>query len=308
LSLRIGYVKTLILKLNATGDVVRTTVLLHRLTGSVTWVTAQMNTPLLEGLKHGFRCVSWEDRRLVESDDYDLLINLEDDVATADFARNVRHQRLFGAYLNPEGRMSYTDDAKQWFDLSLISAYGREKADALKFQNRKSYQEHVCAGLGWRFTGERYVLRAPIKTDLAGDVAIAPVAGAVWPMKSWAHYQELKAELERRGLAVNVLPHRQSLLEHLGDVSQHRCLVSGDSLPMHLAMAVGVPCVTIFNCTSPWEIYDYGLQTKLVSPLLGEHFYSRKFDPRATTAITLDQVITAVLGRLSAGPPSTDVH
>jgi hypothetical protein len=69
-------------------------------------------------------------------------------------------------------------------------------------------------------------------------------------------------------------------------------------LPMHLAMAAGVSCVTIFNCTSPWEIYDYGLQTKMISPLLGEHFYSRKFDPRATTAITLDEVLSAVLARL----------
>jgi ADP-heptose:LPS heptosyltransferase len=124
-------------------------------------------------------------------------------------------------------------------------------------------------------------------------------------MKSWAHYEELKTELERRGLSVNVLPHRKSLLEHLGDVSQHRCLVSGDSLPMHLALATGVPCVSIFNCTSPWEIYDYGLQTKLVSPLLHEHFYSRKLDPRATTAITLDQVVAAVLARLDGSARSS---
>jgi ADP-heptose:LPS heptosyltransferase len=30
----------LILKLNATGDVVRTTTLLHRLQGDITWITA----------------------------------------------------------------------------------------------------------------------------------------------------------------------------------------------------------------------------------------------------------------------------
>ncbi len=74
---------------------------------------------------------------------------------------------------------------------------------------------------------------------------------------------------------------------------------------MHLALAAGVQCVTIFNCTSPWEIYDYGLMTKLVSPLLGEHFYSRELDPRATTVITLKQVASAILHRLAQGDRSS---
>jgi heptosyltransferase II len=87
-------------------------------------------------------------------------------------------------------------------------------------------------------------------------------------------------------------------LEHIGDIKGHRCVVGGDSLPMHLALGVGVPCVTIFNCTSPWEIHDYGILTKLVSPLLGEFFYKRTFDPRATTAIPLETVLDAVRKKL----------
>jgi heptosyltransferase II len=99
---------------------------------------------------------------------------------------------------------------------------------------------------------------------------------------------------------VNVLPKRPSLLEHLGDVSQHRCLVSGDTLPMHLALGSEVRCVSLFNCTSPWEIHDYGLQRKIVSPLIEEFFYKRGFAERATRAITLDEVIAAVLEQLDA--------
>ena len=98
---------------------------------------------------------------------------------------------------------------------------------------------------------------------------------------------------------MNVLPHRESLLEHIGDVRNHRCLVGGDSLPMHIALGLGTPCVTIFNCTSPWEIHDYGLQTKIVSPLLGEFFYKRGLDPRATSAIGLQEVLRAVMEKLS---------
>ena len=156
----------------------------------------------------------------------------------------------------------------------------------------------IFAGLGWEFRGELPKLPTPPSTDLQGDVAIAPVAGPVWPMKNWAHYEALQRRLEAAGLRVNVLPKRATLLEHLGDIANHRCLVGGDSLPMHLALGLGIPCVTLFNCTSPWEIHDYGIQTQLVSPLLAEFFYKRGMDTRATTAIALDEVFDAVMRRL----------
>jgi ADP-heptose:LPS heptosyltransferase len=295
--------KVLILKLNATGDVVRTTPLLWRLSGDITWITAANNFALLDQLAESLRAVYWEDRETVRGEEYDLVINLEDDLELAAFVKTVRYRQLFGAYLNGDNQMSYTEDARRWFDMSLISAYGRQKADALKFENRETYQALIFQGLGYRFTDDKYVLPEPIYTDLCGDVAIAPMAGAVWPMKNWAFYDELKKELEAAGLIVNILPKRSSLLEHLGDVRNHRCLVGGDSLPMHFALGTNTPCVSLFTCTSPWEIYGYGLQTKIVSPLLGEFFYQRGFDPRATTAINLSEVLAATLERLS--PAST---
>ena len=117
-------------------------------------------------------------------------------------------------------------------------------------------------------------------------------------MKKWAHYDWLKRELQARGLTVHYLPTRATLIEHLADVRGHRCLVSGDSLPMHLALGSGLRTVALFNCTSPWEIHDYGILAKLVSPLLGEYFYKRGFDPRATEAIARNDVLSAVLEAL----------
>jgi heptosyltransferase-2 len=290
--------KTLIVKLGATGDVVRTTPLLRRLSGKVTWITASKNLPLLEnlqGLPVELRALKWEDRPVLAGESYDLVINLEDDANSAAILNSVRSDRQFGAFASAEGRMSYTKDASEWFDLSLISIHGRTKADELKVQNRRTYQELIFGGMGLEFSGEEYSLPATKESDMRGDVAIAPEAGQVWPMKKWVHYDWLKGALESRGMKVNVLPTRPSLPEHLADVRGHRCLVSGDSLPMHLAIGSRVPCVALFNCTSPWEIHDYGVLTKLISPLLSEFFYKRGFDPRATTAISQDDVLSAVL-------------
>ena len=288
----------LIIKLGATGDVVRTTPLLRRFDGPVSWVTAENNLSLLEGVKREVRCVSWEDRRRVTDIAYDLVINLEDDPETSRFLKELKFNQLFGAHLNGDDKLTYTSDSRDWFDLSLISVHGREEADRLKLLNRRTYQDLIFTGLKLCFSGEAYYLPPSQPTGLKGHVAISSTAGAVWPMKKWAYYDELKNELESAGLTVNVLQTRPTLLEHLADVQGHRCLVSGDSLPMHLALGSGVRCVSIFTCTSPWEIYGYGLQEKIVSPLLGNFFYKRGYDRSATTAISVEEVLNAVMAQL----------
>jgi len=297
-------VTTLIIKLGATGDVVRTTPLLRRLSGQISWITAENNLVVLRGIDRQIRCVSWEDRRKVADCVYDLVINLEDDRETSGFLREVSFRQLFGAYLGRDEELLYTSDSSEWFDLSLISSYGRDKADELKLSNRRAYQELIFDGLGFCFGGEKYCLPTPRRTGLEGDVAISSTAGPVWPMKKWAFYNELKKELESAGLKVNTLETRSTLLEHLADVQGHRCLVSGDSLPMHLALGSGVRSVSLFTCTSPWEIYGYGLQEKIVSPLLADFFYQRGYDERATTAISVEQVFGAVMAQLNRTGPS----
>jgi ADP-heptose:LPS heptosyltransferase len=296
--------KTLIIKIGATGDVVRTTPLLSRLPGQITWLTSAKNNVLLQDLKENLRSYSWENRLRALDGDYDLVINLEDTLDVAQFLKTLRFKEIFGAYIDSNNSLRYTENSKCWFDLSLISSYGRQEADRLKLLNRQSYQDLIFTGLGFSFTGQRYLLPEPIETRLSGDVAIATDAGPIWPMKKWAYYEALKQQLEHRGLIVNVLPQRPALLEHLADVQNHGCLVGGDSLPMHFALGTGTPCITLFTCTSPWEIYDYGIQKKIVSPLLEKFFYERGYDKRATTAITVDQVFDAVIAQLEAKEPA----
>lgn len=298
----------LILKLGATGDVVRTTPLLHRVGGDVTWVTSAKNAVLLKGVRENLRCFSWEEREMALDVQYDLAINLEDTMDVAQFLTAVKYKEVFGAYLDSAQLLRYTQNSARWFDLSLISTFGKDEADKLKFRNRRTYQDMIFEGLGLRFAGETYILPEPSETELAGDVAIAADSGSVWPMKKWAYYPELKRELNDQGLTVNVLPQRSSLLEHLSDVRNHRCVVGGDSLPMHFGLGTARPCVTLFTCTSPWEIYDYGVQIKIVSPVLQQFFYKRDFDRKATIAIGVQEVRDAILRQLRPATtfPETD--
>src|SRR5258708_30364281 len=88
----------LIVKLGATGDVVRTTPLLRRLSGSVTWITAAKNGVLLDGLSDNLRHFSWEARARAFDISYDLAINLEDTLEVALSIMSVRPSLILGAY------------------------------------------------------------------------------------------------------------------------------------------------------------------------------------------------------------------
>ena len=291
--------KTLIIKLGATGDVVRTTSLLRVLKGEIHWLTSDMNAVMLAGIPEITRLVAWKDKERLRTERYGRVINLEDSQEVGVFLSSLRYDDIYGAHMDKRGNLTYTENASQWFDLSLISRFGKAKADELKYRNRQTYQELVFRGLGHTFNGESYCLPGSIRGELTGDVAIANNCGSVWPMKNWAYYKDLKERLEGHGMSVNFLPQRDSILEHIGDIQNHRFLISGDTLPMHIALGSGLKCLTVFTCTSPWEIYDYGLQKQVVSPCLGEFFYKRTFDVKATTAISLADVFEKVLSHYS---------
>jgi len=84
---------TLIVKLGATGDVVRTTPLLRRLEGQVTWLTAPKNKALLEGLdvtSAELRVLDWDQRSALAGEHFDLVINLEDEPEIAQVLQSIQ--------------------------------------------------------------------------------------------------------------------------------------------------------------------------------------------------------------------------
>jgi heptosyltransferase-2 len=290
--------KLLITKYGAAGDVLRTTVILHLFKDwEIDWIISKENKPLI--LNDYIHNVFDEPNLIDLNKVYDLVISLEDDECVYDniFPR-LKFEKIFGSYIDGEKRLRYTGDSAEWFDMGLISKYGIERANELKLKNRSSYQEIIFRSLGYEFEGQQYILpRCIPSSELKGDIAIAPKAGARWPTKSWYYFKELIEDLSKN-YEVNVLPTRRTLLEHIADIKQHRFVISPDSLPMHIAIGLGIPCLAIFTCTSPWEIYDYKLLTKVVSAKLEQYFYRREFNEDAVKCLSYEEVYELVVEKL----------
>lgn len=282
--------RVLFVKTGAAGDVVRTTALLH-LFGEwdVDWLAGKKSAALLPGNRLHAIYTEADDLR---GNDYDLLLNLEDDLDLADsLSRSVYAKRLFGTIPACDGSAVYTEDSSPWFDMGLNSKFGIEKANLLKMENRRSYQEILYNCLGHEFRGEPYLLPdfSRRSTGLEGDIALAPNAGGRWPMKNWPFYEELGDVLSHR-YKVNVLPIREDVLDHIADISGHKLLVTNDSLPMHIALGLKIDTVALFTCTSPWEIFDYKVLGKLISSKLLTYFYQKGYEKSVFDSIPVSLV------------------
>lgn len=170
-------VELLVVKTGALGDVVRTTSILPGLSAKhadlrVTWLTAHgalelvrghrlvrravgvdpANATELAGVQRELGRVTWQ--RVLSFDDEEPLCRL----ASA-LGGPLEAGRLSGAYF-AEGACRYTPDVAPWFDMGLLSVYGKAEADRRKLVNRASHPALFARMLGIEMGEPELVLPA----------------------------------------------------------------------------------------------------------------------------------------------------
>jgi len=287
---------TLIHKRGASGDVVRTTPVLALFPNvELDWLVDERNAPLLAGISaRVLTSVSLLRCRAP----YDLILSLEEGRRDLEEVYNtVTGREIIGTYVDKSGVVKYTESSRTWFDMSLISNYGGELANRLKFENRVSFQQHLFGMLGRRFSGQPYHRIGPPSRPPGEDdqyhILLADKAGPRWPNKEWAYFDECRRILTSR-CQVATLQTQPSLLALAKEIGRYDLVIANDSLPMHIALGQGRMVCGLFTCTSPWEIHDYGCLRKIVSPKLRQFYYLPGPSRDARTAIPLETVLSAV--------------
>lgn len=328
-------VKLLVVKLGAIGDVLRTTSLLPGLKekygpSRIEWLTAEVSRELLDGNPFINKVFSWEERD--QAEEYDLVIGLEDEKDVCRFIAGVKSEKVIGAYLD-HGKVVYTPSA--WFDMSIISKYGIEQANALKRTNRKTYQQHMADLLEikvspyvFKLTPDEIEYGRKIVRDLGIGknetvVGINTGAGKRWPQKSWGVEQtvdlikKIKDELGLASLILGGGDERErnqtiaaatgmpdagvhSLRGFASVINQCRALVASDSLALHFGIALGKRLVIFFGPTSAAEIELYGLGEKLTPEMECVVCYKKGCDvrPNCMDSLSVDEVFAAVKRQL----------
>ncbi|MBS3097345.1 glycosyltransferase family 9 protein [Candidatus Woesearchaeota archaeon] len=330
--------RILIIKLAAIGDVLRTTSIVKGLKNKypeseILWVTAKESYDILKNNEYIDRIIilDKEAKNKLE-EEFELVISLDDDFEAIKLASSIKKKKLMGAYT--EGNeIKYTDSSAAWFDMGLSSKFGKKRADELKKENKKTYQQIISEIVGVKESEPILTLEereigfakdfAERKSINENDLVIGlnTSAGKRWQLKKWdikktaelanKLIEELNAkvilfggpeERERndkiKKLANGIIGAGcdNSLLEFASLINLCSILVTSDSLAMHIGIALKKKVIALFGPTSSSEIELFGRGKKIISNLECVCCYKKTCDkkPNCMDMIIAEQVFNAV--------------
>jgi ADP-heptose:LPS heptosyltransferase len=299
--------KILIIKLDATGDVLRTTSLLPTLkreypNSYITWITKKNAKDLFTNNNFVDELLLFEDnstisRLIVEK--FDLLIHPDASPVSASLASLANASTKKGYTLTENGRIEpFNDDAVKWLEMGAF--------DDLKKQNKKTYQEIIHNIVGLRYHKDEIQLTLNEKEKKIGNdfykknnlnqftylVGLNTGAGTRWQYKQWnlegyiGLIEKLKTdknigiilyggpdEIERDKILKEKFPDLidtgtdNSLRVFFSLLDLCDVLVTSDTMALHAATALKKQIVCLFGPTSYNEIEDYGRIEKVIPNL-----------------------------------------
>jgi ADP-heptose:LPS heptosyltransferase len=332
--------RVLLIKLDAMGDVLRTTALLPAIAAAhpgaaITWATRSESVPLLTANPYISEVVAYgpDLLTLLGSRVFDRVINLDAGKVSAGLASIARATQKDGYVLNEAGQVTPTNvSARHWLELGVF--------DDLKRAGQRTYQDVMLDILGLAGQRHGYVLELSeserqegrqhlVSAGLAAErpvVGLNTGAGGRWALKQWREdgFLELIAALAPEGVQFVLLggPAEQERNQRLVARSTHSLIdpgcqnpvrlfaaltsccdvvVTGDTLAMHIALALSVRTIVLFGPTSAPEIELYGLGEKLLPDMTCLACYKNSCDfvPNCMDLITSAEVIAAVKRQLT---------
>jgi ADP-heptose:LPS heptosyltransferase len=298
--------RVLMVKLAATGDVLRTTAFLPAIHATwpqakVTWLTRKGAAGLFEGNPLVDEVLTTDDAvtaARLATETFDVVLCPDADPDAAVLAAMAKGKERRGYVRDGSGRVvPLGPGAERWLEMGL--------SDTRKKANTATYQRLVAEVLGLDPAAVREPILEPNRRDreevakfaaaLPGQgplIGLNTGAGGRWAYKVWTreHQRTFLQQATDAGLRVLLLggpeevdTHRDLLAGAVGRpvfdggnhnsfsrfaalIDQCRVVVTSDSLAVHVTSARKVPAVVLFGPTSAAEIELYGRGTKLVPP------------------------------------------
>lgn len=321
----------LILKIGALGDVVRTTYLLPSIIKKygdikIYWITSEIAFDLLKYNKYIDELIIINDNikiKQLEEIEFDLILSLEDEEKIFSKIEKIKYKKISGVF-KEDNKLTYTDDLKEWFDMGLISKYGKEKADFLKKKNMKSHAEIFSEGLKLEKLKPYFFNDIKIEKEIKEKfsflkrnkslIGLNLNAGKRWPSKALRIEEGkklIKLLLNNKDIYILLLggkedlEYNKKLIEEFKNIDcieliepcnlnkfsaiikNLDILICSDTLALHLAIAQGVKTISYYAPTSAVEIDTFNLGKKIISTSKDYCSYKPNVD---TTTITAERI------------------
>ena len=325
--------KILIIKLGAMGDVLRTTPILaalkkkYRSDIHITWLVKEESLPLLQKNPHIDKILIYNSENLLRlrHEKFNILINLDIETAATLISNEVNAGKKFGYYFHKDSHPAFYNKAAEYYLNRVFSNYVNKN-------NRKTYQEMMFEIAELPYEKEtiilnnidhKYAENFLKKNNLKKEDKILGInigSSGRWISKAWHQDKiiELIKKLKNYKIILLAGPEEKELLpelvsklrsqnikvitnnpdntvpEFISIINICSTVITGDSLALHISTALKKKTIALFFCTPPWEIEDYNLVKKIISPLFEDYFYSDQYHEDLVKSISVEQVLKEI--------------
>ena len=129
----------LIIKHGALGDVIRTSYFAKAIKDEAKtevelyWFTSLASEPLLRFNPYIDYLIT--NKNQIKDVFFSQVFSLDDEFEILETLQSFNFSKLTGAFLQ-DGKRTYTPDSSEWFNMGLISKFGKQQADRLKKENQ----------------------------------------------------------------------------------------------------------------------------------------------------------------------------
>ena len=260
----------------------------------------------------------------IQQEKFDILYSLEINTPATLLANLVKANEKLGFYFNDGATECFNKGAESYLEtafLQHIKLSNRRtyqdlifEACELEYRGEKPIFNLSKQDIefGKKFAGENNLL----ESDFVVGINIG--AGSRWKSKFWGNekikefIQKLPAgskvillsgpnetekkslllnELKKQSISVSANNSHNTFEEFASVINLCDVFVTGDTLAMHIATALGKPTIALFFSTPDWEVEGYDKMTKIQSSLLSKYFFARDYIPELVDSISVDFVL-----------------
>jgi heptosyltransferase-2 len=334
--------RILIIKLDAVGDVLRTTCILHGLkekypNSEITWITRKASFSIFENNSFVNHVLAYESTEAILQSivrDFTLAINLDCSLDSSALAAAIKAKAKIGYGMNNQGNIfPYNSEAISWMEMGAF--------DQFKKKNNRSFQDIMLDICQIPSSKKEIILmlseaEQSFAQSFAGNnhlgqsstiIGLNTGASNRWQLKQWTleGFESLinlllentratillyggPLEGERNNYLSKLHPTRivdtgtsNSLREFFALITLCDLFITGDTLALHAATALGKKIIALFGPTSAAEIDTYGGQiTRVQAKLDCLVCYKSKceFNPNCMNSITANELFEIIQKKL----------
>lgn len=308
---------------------------------SIHWVTAAGSAPLLDKNPHVDRIIAFNGNLPVELciEEFDIVMNFDASTDSSAIASAARGKVKFGYGLDPRGfSVAFRESGKDW--LALGTRDDLKRANSLTYQNhifKIAELDGEPAAPQLILTEAELAFGAAKRAEFGiaknqKVIGMNTGAGGRWPLKRWTEdgFYEIARRFAEQGHAVLLLGGPEevernkklaaatrdikkglvvdtgcnnSLRQFCALVELCNVVLTGDTLAMHIATALGKQVVALFGPTSSAEIDLFARGEKITSTemtCLVCYLNKCDLDPNCMNTISPSRVEQAVSRCLAA--------